>query len=710
MDLKTLLSKSFQEQTCECGMKHSCPVEDVIIGEGAVEKAAALLSEHKNVLIVSDANTRPLAFDRLSKALSEKNISFGEVFFDTHDVLIPDEAAVKTIASAVSADTGAVIGIGSGVINDLCKYVSFLKNLPYMIIATAPSMDGYASVGAALIFAGMKVTKNARVAKWIVGDTAILKDAPMDMIRAGIGDILGKYSCLNDWRLANVILGEHFCDKVYTIVMDEVEKCKRNIEGCMKREGESIRALMESLVVVGIAMAFVGSSRPASGSEHHFSHFFEITGIVHNREYLPHGIDVAYSAILTAHLREMLAAAKPESFIHIENEDERMRETGRIYGPLSEEVLSLQKKVGFYDGNRVSVITEKWPEIKKILESAPTRREMTYLLAKAGYDVFEFTKFYGENVIRDAIVYAKDLKDRYTLLWLLYDVGLLELFARRIKLNVGWKGYSSDLLVAGHRGVRYTLPENTIPAYEKCLESGADMIEIDVRMTKDRELVIMHDAAVDRTTDGKGLICEMTLKEFKSLNCAAEYPSMGFVPAPTLEEFLIFAKENAPGLLIDFELKEYPTEGREAFAYECCDKALSMIDKYGFDNKCVINSFSGKLLEYIHRTYGGKYRLHGYYPFSYMGEMTMHPADILYCICMFNTGFREDGTKFEKNSHLCPKEAFDEMKFLGIIPWVGASVRGSDELRQSVSLGAELVTTDYPGDAMDMLKRMNYHK
>ena len=69
MDLKTLLSKSFQEQKCECGMKHSCPVEDVIIGEGAVEKAAALLSEHKNVLIVSDANTRPLAFDRLSGAV-----------------------------------------------------------------------------------------------------------------------------------------------------------------------------------------------------------------------------------------------------------------------------------------------------------------------------------------------------------------------------------------------------------------------------------------------------------------------------------------------------------------------------------------------------------------------------------------------------------------------------------------------------------------
>ena len=136
----------------------------------------------------------------------------------------------------------------------------------------------------------------------------------MNMIRAGIGDILGKYSCLNDWRLANAILDEPLCPWVYDLVMEEVKNCAVNITGCMARDPHAIGDLMNSLVMIGIAMAYVGNSRPASGSEHHLSHYFEITGIIHNRSYLDHGIDVAYSAILTAHLRSLLADSAPSAF------------------------------------------------------------------------------------------------------------------------------------------------------------------------------------------------------------------------------------------------------------------------------------------------------------------------------------------------------------------------------------------------------------
>ena len=93
-----------------------------------------------------------------------------------------------------------IIGIGLGVIQDLCKYVSYNAKLPYFIVATAPSMDGYALKGAAMIMGNMKVTYNAHVPEAIIADTEILKDAPMDIIRSGYGDILGKFSCLNAWR------------------------------------------------------------------------------------------------------------------------------------------------------------------------------------------------------------------------------------------------------------------------------------------------------------------------------------------------------------------------------------------------------------------------------------------------------------------------------------------------------------------------------
>lgn len=432
MEQKNVETRGIQ---CACGMWHDCDIRDVVIGRGVLNKIPNLLGEIKNVLIVSDRNTRALAGNQLTQILSEAGIVFSEMYFDQSEVLIPNEYAIEQINQKVTAETQALIGIGSGVISDLCKYVSFLNQLPYMIVATAPSMDGYASKGAALILAGMKDTKNAHVPTWIVGDVDILKDAPMKMIRAGIGDILGKYSCLNDWKLASAITGEHMCDWVYQMTMNEVKACVQNIDGCMQRDPDAIGALMNSLVQVGIAMSYMGNSRPASGSEHHFSHYFEITGILNGRKYLDHGIDVAYSAILTARLRERLAACDPAKFAHCHDEAQWNSAVESVYGRIADEVKKLQKKVGFYQTDRSGVIREKWNEICDILKEAPSGQEMEELLRRAGYEMDRFVEYYGEDVIRTGIHYAKDLKDRYTLLWVLEDVGLLEEFSNKVELK-----------------------------------------------------------------------------------------------------------------------------------------------------------------------------------------------------------------------------------------------------------------------------------
>ena len=429
-----------QSFSCDCGRTHECPVREVLIGHDVIREIPRLLSGLHRVLIISDANTRPLAIGELMDALSAGGILFSEVFFDQSDVLIPDEQSIDRIREAAIQDDicsfDALIGIGSGVINDLCKYVSFLCEIPYMIIATAPSMDGFASIGAALILGGMKVTLNAHVASWIVGDTRILKDAPMDMIRAGIGDILGKYSCLNDWKIAHVITGEHFCRTIYDLTMKEVLRTRNHIAGCMNREEKAVGDLMESLVMVGVAMAYMGNSRPASGSEHPFSHFFEITGVAFHEPYLPHGIDVAYSSILTAGLRQMLLNTDPSFFHYHFDQDRYSEDIQNIYGLLAPEVIALQQKVGFYRTNCLDVIHAHWEEIRGILAEAPLPEEMLSLLQGAGYDIRNFLSFYGEERIRHAIRWAKDLKDRYTLLWLLENCGLLEAFADQMNLSI----------------------------------------------------------------------------------------------------------------------------------------------------------------------------------------------------------------------------------------------------------------------------------
>ena len=105
--------------------------------------------------------------------------------FETKDALVPDEEAIRTLSDHLPEGTDLILGIGSGVINDLCKYTAWKQGLDCGIVATAPSMDGYASSGAAMIIGGMKVTYTAQPPKYILADIDIVRNAPMDMIRSG---------------------------------------------------------------------------------------------------------------------------------------------------------------------------------------------------------------------------------------------------------------------------------------------------------------------------------------------------------------------------------------------------------------------------------------------------------------------------------------------------------------------------------------------
>ena len=335
MDINTLVKGI---DNCTCGKSHKCPMDYVIIGKDVLGSLTDICEKYQNILLVSDQNTYKVCGKEVAKILGDKITT--SIMFETGDApLIPNEDAIAAIHAKYVDGVELILGVGSGVINDLCKIVSFERKLPYYIVATAPSMDGYASVGSALILKGMKVTLNAAPPKAIIADTKVLKDAPMDMIQAGYGDIIGKYSCLNDWKLSALINDEYFCQKVYDITYEMADKVKGLAEGVVKRDEDAVGALMEALVVVGIAMAYVGNSRPASGSEHHFSHYFEITGILTGKPYLAHGIDVVYSAVLTAKIRELILASAPvrREF----NEEEWKREVERIYLSSADEVVAL---------------------------------------------------------------------------------------------------------------------------------------------------------------------------------------------------------------------------------------------------------------------------------------------------------------------------------------------------------------------------------
>lgn len=171
----------------------------------------------------------------------------------------------------------------------------------------------------------------------------------------------------------------------------------------------------------------------------------------------------------------------------------------------------------------------------------------------------------------------------------------------------------SRILLGSHRGDRTYYPENTMSAFRYSVELGLDAIETDVRMTKDGHLVLIHDRAVDRTTNGKGFVDEMTLEELRALDAGFwKGPEHVGQRIPTVEEFLELIAPT--GMIVNWELKEYPGELGDR-AYTCADKLVELIDRYGMAERSLMNSFSQKMLEYVADKWQGKFQIHSYFDY-----------------------------------------------------------------------------------------------
>ena len=270
-----------------------------------------------------------------------------------------------------------------------------------------------------------------------------------------------------------------------------------------------------------------------------------------------------------------------------------------------------------------------------------------------------------------------------------------------------WNDDMKVMLVAGHRGARGVRPENTLTAFRYAFEAGVDMVETDVRQTRDGALVLMHDARVDRTTDGSGLVRELSFREFRGLNAAAH--DAGFAPErpPLLEELLERVAAH-PTMLVNLELKEYPHVEGEAFAFDTANRTIELVEKYGLGARTIVNSFSGRLLRYVDETFGHRYPLHGFMPYFYLGPDAGDPDTYLDVACLFHAE-QVDGRIRALEGEVCPQAWFDEAIGKGIEPWVGAGVRTYEDLKASAERGARLVTADDPVTALAYLREMGRH-
>ena len=257
--------------------------------------------------------------------------------------------------------------------------------------------------------------------------------------------------------------------------------------------------------------------------------------------------------------------------------------------------------------------------------------------------------------------------------------------------------------LAAHRGYMSDYPENTLLAYKEALKLDIDQIEMDVHMTKDGEIICMHDHTVDRTTDGTGYIYDKTLAEMKQLDagCKKDQKFAG-ERVPTFKEFLELMKDY-PWCEVNVELKDYPEdEGDRAF--ESCDKTIAMLEEYNMADRIYINCWSGTILMYIAKKYGGKYRLHGYYPL-FLNKMGNHPREErlefyshLYCACLFAVD-RDNLTDdwVWSSDAVRRREDFDEVHKAGCQCWVHFGWNDTlDKFKRALEYGADAFTCNDP--------------
>lgn len=255
--------------------------------------------------------------------------------------------------------------------------------------------------------------------------------------------------------------------------------------------------------------------------------------------------------------------------------------------------------------------------------------------------------------------------------------------------------------VAAHQGNVCGFPPNTLPAYRSAYEIGADMIECDMHMTRDGEIVMIHDKTLDRTTNLCGAVRDMTLDEIRRADAGIKYgEKWRGTRIPTLRELCELAVSADSKMQFNFEFKVYLRDGEE-WAKTCADKIIATVDEYGLWERSFVNSFDGGLLKYVEDKYKGRLRLHGFYPYSVMGEVL---PKRLHCACLWKQRYADGSERFKGTVNPC--EDFAALKADGVRPWVGASIVNIEDMARAVEYGAQLVTSNFPEKMIRELERI----
>lgn len=379
---------------------------------------------YNRFFLIADENTYTALGSQVESSLRKNGADVKTILLSGDEISTDEHYLMHTFIETKGEDR-QYIAVGSGTITDITRFVSHRARASFISLPTAASVDGFTSTVAPMIFAKYKGPIQAQPPIAVFSDLPTLCAAPRIMTAAGLGDLLGKYTSLADWKLGHLLYDEPYNASVDQYMREAVDKTVAALDELAAGTCTGITNLMDGLVGSGFGMLEFGDSRPASGSEHHIAHFWEMKFILDGRPAVLHGVKVGIATILAARRYELLRElsfdqAKQQLNSHeFPGVDYFSREINRGYGPVASKIMEiqaplLQMNVTDYDTLKTRILNN-WDEIQKIAQTVPPAAEIKKWIGALNGPTLPSDIGLSDEDVCLGLESAHLLRDRFTL-------------------------------------------------------------------------------------------------------------------------------------------------------------------------------------------------------------------------------------------------------------------------------------------------------
>jgi len=431
------------EQRISEALRGAADTVAVVIGSGVIGRVGAVFGDtfgDRPAIVVADGNTWDVAGQAVRERLAAGGRDVREPYvFPAKPTLYADYDNVTTLVGALREQDATPVAVGAGTLNDIVKRAAHELGRPYLCVTTAASMDGYTAFGAAITKEGYKQTMTCPAPRAVLADVDVLTGAPAPMTSAGYADLLAKIPAGADWIVADVLEIEPIDRAVWDLVQGPLRSATAHPAELHAGDAEAMDALIEGLVMSGLAMQAASSSRPASGAEHQFSHLWEMEHLGQDDDPpLSHGFKVGLGSIATSALYERLLA-RDLAALDVDaavaawpswDEVERSVRAEHTEPGLDEAAVE-ETKAKYVSADelreRLTLLTERWPDLRERLsEQLLPASEIRDRLAAAGAPTSPAEIGLDAAAFRATYRRAQMIRRRFTILDLCNQAGILD--------------------------------------------------------------------------------------------------------------------------------------------------------------------------------------------------------------------------------------------------------------------------------------------